>query len=70
MAGNGKLAVVTGASTGIGFELAHIAGEQGYDLLVAADEPLINNAADDLKRHGTSVTALEVDLSTFEGGGR
>ena len=67
MAGNGKLAVVTGASTGIGFELAHIAGEQGYDLLVAADEPLINNAADDFKRHGTSVTAIEVDLSTFEG---
>ena len=67
MAGNGKLAVVTGASTGIGFELAHIAAEEGYDLLVVADEPLINNAADDLRTHGTSVTSVEADLATFEG---
>ncbi len=67
MAGNGQLAIVTGASTGIGFELAHIAAEQGYDLLVVADEPLINNAADDFKRHGTDVMSVEADLSTFEG---
>jgi len=61
------LAIITGASTGIGFELAHIAAEKGYDIIVAADEPLINNAADDFRRHGTQVTAIEVDLSTFEG---
>ena len=67
MAGNGQLAIVTGASTGIGFELAHIAAEQGYDLLVVADEPLINNAADDFRRHGTDVQSVEADLSTFEG---
>jgi short-subunit dehydrogenase len=67
MAGNGQLAIVTGASTGIGFELAHIAAEQGYDLLVVADEALINNAADDFRRHGTDVVSVEADLSTFEG---
>ena len=33
-----KFAIVTGASTGIGFELASIAAENGYDLLVVADE--------------------------------
>lgn len=65
--GNGKLAIVTGASTGIGFELAHLAAEEGYDLLVVADEPLINNAAEDFKRHGTEVISVEADLATFEG---
>jgi short-subunit dehydrogenase len=65
--GNGKLAIVTGASTGIGFEIAHLAAQDGYDLLVVADEPLINNAADDFKRHGTQVTSIEADLATFEG---
>ena len=44
-----KLAIITGASTGIGFELAHIAADDGYDLIVVADEPLINAAADDLR---------------------
>jgi len=62
-----KLAIVTGASTGIGFEIAHIAAQEGYDLLVVADEPLINNAAEDLKAHGTSVVSVEADLATFEG---
>jgi len=65
--GNGKLAIVTGASTGIGFEIAHIAAQEGYDLLIVADEPLINNAADDLKSHGTNVISVEADLATFEG---
>jgi short-subunit dehydrogenase len=64
---NGKLAIVTGASTGIGFELAHLAAQDGYDLLVVADEPLINNAADDFRRHGTDVTSVEADLATLEG---
>lgn len=65
--GNGKLAIVTGASTGIGFELAHIAAKEGYDVLVVADEPLIDAAAGDLKQYGTQVTAVEADLATFEG---
>ncbi len=65
--GNGKLALVTGASTGIGFELAHIAAKEGYDLLVVADEPLIDAASADLKAHGTEVAAIEADLATFEG---
>lgn len=65
--GNGKLAIVTGASTGIGFELAHIAAKEGYDLLVVADEPLIDAAAGDFERYGTQVTSIEADLATFEG---
>jgi uncharacterized protein len=63
----GKLAIVTGASTGIGFELAHMAAADGYDLVVVADEPLIEAAAADFRRDGVSVTAVEADLSTLDG---
>lgn len=62
-----QFAIVTGASTGIGFELAHLAAQAGYDLLVVADEPLIEASAQDFRRHGTMVEALEADLSTMEG---
>jgi uncharacterized protein len=62
-----KFAIITGASTGIGFELASIAAENGYDLLVVADEPLIEAAAADFKRHGVQVTSVEADLSTLQG---
>lgn len=63
----GKLAIVTGASTGIGFELATIAAKEGHDLLVVADEPLINAAARDFEQFGTKVQAVEADLSTIGG---
>lgn len=62
-----KFAIVTGASTGIGFELASIAAEQGYDLLVVADEPLIESAAADLRLHGVEVQSVEADLATIDG---
>jgi short-subunit dehydrogenase len=62
-----KFAIITGASTGIGFELAEIAAENGYDLLVVADEPLIDAAARDFEQHGVEVTAIEADLATLEG---
>jgi short-subunit dehydrogenase len=61
------LAVVTGASTGIGFELARCCAEHGFDLLIAADEPQILAAAEKLRAHGGEVQALEVDLSNREG---
>jgi len=62
-----RLAVVTGASTGIGFELAKQCAENGYDLLIAADEPAVHEAAEILKRHGGKVQAVEADLATTEG---
>jgi short-subunit dehydrogenase len=60
-------AVVTGASTGIGYELAKCAAEEGYDLIIAADEPRIAEAAEILKQNGVSVEAIDADLSTEEG---
>ncbi|EQB31924.1 SDR family NAD(P)-dependent oxidoreductase [Sphingobium ummariense] len=62
-----KFAIVTGASTGIGFELAHLAARDGYDLLVVADEPLIDASASDFRRHGVVVESVEADLATLEG---
>ncbi|MES1983725.1 MAG: SDR family NAD(P)-dependent oxidoreductase [Pseudomonadota bacterium] len=62
-----KFAIVTGASTGIGFELACIAAENGYDLLVVADEPRIDAAAQDFKQNNVDVVSLEADLATLEG---
>ncbi len=62
-----KFAIITGASTGIGFELAHLAAQDDYDLLVVANESLIDAAATDFLRHGVNVQSLEADLSTLEG---
>lgn len=61
------LAVVTGASSGIGLELARCAAIQGYDLVIAADGPDIQAAADELKRNAVDVMAYQVDLSTQRG---
>ncbi|WP_419808252.1 SDR family NAD(P)-dependent oxidoreductase [Sphingomonas sp.] len=61
-----KFAIVTGASSGIGLELAKLAAQDGYDLLVAADTSFAN-AESEISANGGSVETLEVDLSTFEG---
>jgi short-subunit dehydrogenase len=62
-----RMAIVTGASTGIGYELARCCARQGYDLLIAADEAAIHDAAQELRKLGTSVEALETDLATQDG---
>ena len=67
MKNTGKLAVVTGASTGIGYELAKCCALDGFDLLVAADEVDIFEAAKDFKKLGVRVDAVEADLATPEG---
>lgn len=61
------LAIVTGASSGIGLELAKLAGDQGYDLIVAADEPEIHAATVALEGEGAVVRAVQADLATTEG---
>ncbi len=60
-------AIVTGASTGIGFQLARQCAEHGFDLLIAADEEAIHDAADQLRVTGVQVEPVVVDLSTIEG---
>jgi short-subunit dehydrogenase len=61
------LAVVTGASTGIGKELAFECARNGYDLVIAADEPEIHTVAEELRSEGVEVEAVEADLATLSG---
>jgi short-subunit dehydrogenase len=61
-----KLAVVTGASSGIGLEIAKLAAKDGYDLIVAADTPFVE-AGPALKDLGVTVHEVEADLATRHG---
>ena len=61
-----KFAIITGASSGIGAELAKLAAQDGYDLLVVADTPFVDASAG-LQGSGVSVETLEADLATIEG---
>jgi uncharacterized protein len=61
------LAVVTGASTGIGYELAKCCAREGFDLLFVADEPEIKTAATALEALGAKADALQADLATLGG---
>jgi short-subunit dehydrogenase len=62
-----KLAMVTGASSGIGYELAILCAKDGFDLLVVADDPKIEEAAKQFQNYGVEVHALQADLATREG---
>ena len=63
----GLYAIVTGASSGIGRQLAQQCAEHGFDLLIAADDPAIEQAAVELRASNVMVDALTVDLSTEQG---
>jgi short-subunit dehydrogenase len=62
-----QLAVVTGASSGIGYELAKVFGEEGYDLLITAEDAELTQAQEQLKATGATVEAHRIDLSREEG---
>ena len=64
--GTRPFAIVTGASSGIGYELAKLCAEHGYDLLIAADRPL-QAAAQTLRQAGASVETVETDLAKEAG---
>jgi len=61
-----KFAIVTGASSGIGLEIAKLAAQDGYDLIVAADTPFVE-AGPALKDFGVDVQEIEADLATQQG---
>src|SRR4051812_42064396 len=65
--GRGKLAVVTGASSGIGLELAKCCAQRGYDLVIAADEPEIFDVEEALAAYGVQVKSVETDLADLDG---
>lgn len=60
-------AVVTGASSGIGYELAKVLAHNGYDLIVASAGERLEPAAADFRALGVEVKAVQTDLATREG---
>jgi short-subunit dehydrogenase len=61
------LALVTGASSGIGRELAKQFARHGFDVIVAAEDDAIADAAAELRAAGASAEAVQVDLALTEG---
>ena len=64
---NRPLAVVTGASAGIGYELAKQCIAGGFDVIVAADDAKIEDAAAALRDSDAQIQAVQADLSGDEG---
>ncbi|MBV8833856.1 MAG: SDR family NAD(P)-dependent oxidoreductase [Acidobacteriaceae bacterium] len=62
-----QFAVITGASSGIGYELAKQFAQNGFDVLIASAGEGIRSAARDLEALGVKVQAVQADLATHEG---
>ena len=62
-----QLAIVTGASSGIGYNLAKVFAENGFDLIIGSNGERLEKAESDFKALGVSVTAVPCDLATYEG---
>lgn len=60
-------AVITGASSGIGLELARVFAENNYDLLITSEDAGIDAAAAQLSNNGAKVAHAQADLATAEG---
>jgi short-subunit dehydrogenase len=62
-----QLALVTGASSGIGLELARQFASNGFDLIITAEDDELAAAEAGLAGTGASVRAVKADLSTYDG---
>lgn len=65
MQNNSKTALITGASSGIGYELAKLFAQDGFNLvIVSRDQKMLNQVAEELKNLGApTVTVIAKDLS-------
>ena len=61
------LALITGASSGIGFELAKVFADNNFDLIIVAEDAAINEAGQSIRNLGKEVTTLQINLASFEG---
>lgn len=67
----GKVAVITGSSSGLGNELAELAAERGMKLVLADIDPEPSkDFAEEVNAAGGEATAVEVDLAKADQRGR
>src|SRR5690606_4352795 len=64
---NKKLALITGASSGIGLELARVFAKENYNLIIVSGKERIEDTAKLLRQYDAEVKAVKADLSTLEG---
>jgi uncharacterized protein len=64
---NRPLAVVTGASSGIGYELAKQFAQNGFDLVITANDSDIERAAQDIEALGAKAQTVQADLTSYDG---
>ena len=67
MAQQAQFAVITGASSGIGLELAKQFARNNFDVLIAAEDAGIEAAAEQIRTDGSQVDSLQVDLAAYDG---
>jgi uncharacterized protein len=60
-------AIITGASSGIGFALAHELAARGYDLAICSAGERLQSATESLRSNGTEVIDVQADLATRDG---
>lgn len=62
-----NLALVTGASSGIGLELARVFAHNGYDLVINSNSERLESAAAELQSLGVDVVPVVADQATYDG---
>ncbi len=62
-----RLAVITGASSGIGYELSKCCAKDGFDLIICSEGDRIHDVAKDFAHANNKIEVVQADLSTLEG---